>query len=235
MGILSKINIGADRANRVEIIGMFEHNPKIKRVCEIGPGGGPLILEYPGGCELYGIECLGCVEETVKVCHEKGKNITMKECDLNVEKWPFDDDEFDVVVSNQVLEHMSNTDHFFKESSRIMKSGGYGIISTPNLSSLHNIIQLIFTFQPVMCNASDRFLGVGNPLSSQKGQKRSAPFYSHLRILTLRAMIELCELYGLRVEEKRGGSFMGIPIIGRFIARLIPWYGYYCTVKVRKI
>ena len=115
-----------------------------------------------------------------------------------------------------------------------MKAGGYGIISIPNLSSLHNILQLLLTLQPIMCNASDKYYGVGNPLSSHRHQHSTAPFHCHLRILSLRAMVELCELHGFKVEKKRGGSFMGIPSVGRVFARIIPWYAYYCTVKVRK-
>ncbi|MDI6701325.1 MAG: class I SAM-dependent methyltransferase [bacterium] len=235
MGIFSKINIGADYANRLEIIDMFEKSSETKKICEVGPGGKPLIIEYPGNGEFYGIEYPGCAEETIKAFQLNGKTIVMKECDLSNDKWSFGDDEFDVVVSNQVLEHMTNTDHFFEEFYRIMKPGGYGIISCPNLSSLHNIIQLILTFQPIMHNASDKFYGIGNPLSSHRHEPRSAPFHCHLRILSLRAMVELCALYGFKVETKRGGSFMGIPLIGRYIGRILPWYSVYCTVKVRKI
>lgn len=211
MGILSKINIGADLANRLEIIDMFEKSSESEKICEIGPGGKTLIIEYPINGEFYGIEYPGCAEEPVKIFRQNNKTILMKECDLSRDKWPFGDSEFDVVVSNQVLEHMTNTDHFFEEFYRIMKPNGYGIISCPNLSSLHNIIQLILTFQPIMCNASDNFYGIGNLLSSHRHEIRPAPFHCHLRILSLRAMVELCALYGFKVETKRGGEFYGVP------------------------
>jgi len=77
MGILSKINIGADFTNRMEIIDMFEVSNAIKKVCEIGPGGKPLIIEYPGKCEFYGIEYPWCAEETIKVFRNEGKFIEM--------------------------------------------------------------------------------------------------------------------------------------------------------------
>ena len=119
MGILSKINIRADLANRLEIIDMFEKSSESKKICEIGPGGKPLIIEYPINGEFYGIEYPGCAEEPVKIFRQNNKTILMKECDLSRDKWPFEDNEFDVVVSNQVLEHMTNTDHFFEEFYRI--------------------------------------------------------------------------------------------------------------------
>lgn len=213
---------------------MLQNIPKYKKVCEIGPGARPIVTELPENCELYAIEYPGCAEETIKAVNRKNKTIVIKECDLNSEKWPFDDSEFDVIVSNQVLEHMSNTDHFFEEFFRIMRPDAHGVISKPNLSSLHNILQLLITLQPVMCNASNRFYGVGNLFSSHRGEKRNAPFHCHLRIFSIRAMVELCNIYGLRVEKKCGGTFMGIPVIGRFLGRIIPWYSYYCTLKVRK-
>lgn len=209
MGILSKINIGADLDNRLEIIRMFERTNETRKILEIGPGERPLILEYPGNGIFFGIEYPGYAGKTIEVFREKGKTILMKECDIDTENWPFEDNKFDVIVSNQVLEHMANTDHFFEEFYRIIKRGGYGIISCPNLSSLHNIIQLILTFQPIMCNASDRYYGIGNPLSSHRYEKHSAPFRCHLRILSLRAMVELCKIYGFKVEKKRGGHLWG--------------------------
>jgi len=235
MGILSKINIGADLDNRLEIIRMFERTNETRKVLEIGPGERPLILEYPGNGIFFGIEYPGFAGKTIEVFREKGKTILMKECDIDTEEWPFRDNEFDVIVSNQVIEHLANTDHFFEEFYRIMKKGGYGIISTPNLSSLHNIIQLLLSFQPVFCNVSDKFLGLGNPLSSQRFQRRPYPFHSHLRIFTTRALVDMCRVYGFKVEDIKGGTFMGIPLLGRFLSRLLPYYSYYCEVKIRKI
>ncbi len=40
---------------------------------------------------------------------------------------------FDVVVSNNVLEHIDDPDNFFKEVARVLKKGGIFITKTPNL------------------------------------------------------------------------------------------------------
>ncbi len=42
-------------------------------------------------------------------------------------------DRFDVVVSNNVLEHLEDPDNFFKEVARVLKKGGILITKTPNL------------------------------------------------------------------------------------------------------
>jgi ubiquinone/menaquinone biosynthesis C-methylase UbiE len=40
------------------------------------------------------------------------------------EKWPFADQQFDFVISNQVLEHVFDHDHFFSEMDRVLKNDG---------------------------------------------------------------------------------------------------------------
>ncbi|HLF99953.1 MAG TPA: methyltransferase domain-containing protein [Acidimicrobiia bacterium] len=39
--------------------------------------------------------------------------------------WPFDADQFDIVVSNQVGEHVHNLDEFFAETARVLRPGGF--------------------------------------------------------------------------------------------------------------
>lgn len=41
--------------------------------------------------------------------------------------WPFDNQSFDFVVSNQVLEHVWDHDHFFKENYRVLSEKGFSI------------------------------------------------------------------------------------------------------------
>jgi SAM-dependent methyltransferase len=45
--------------------------------------------------------------------------------------WPYPDDFFDIIVSNQVLEHVTDHDFFFKESYRTLKDGGYAVHLAP--------------------------------------------------------------------------------------------------------
>jgi SAM-dependent methyltransferase len=41
--------------------------------------------------------------------------------------WPHEDDTFDVVCSNQVLEHVFDLAQFFSELRRVMRPGGFGV------------------------------------------------------------------------------------------------------------
>lgn len=43
----------------------------------------------------------------------------------SVDPWPYPDDFFDVIVSNQVIEHVDDHERFFSELKRTLKEGGY--------------------------------------------------------------------------------------------------------------
>ncbi len=52
----------------------------------------------------------------------------------------FDDSSFDVVISDNVLEHIDNEDKFFNEVNRVLKPGGLYITKTPNKYHYTSII-----------------------------------------------------------------------------------------------
>ncbi len=51
--------------------------------------------------------------------------------DLNA-PWPVKDACADVAVALEVIEHLENPRHFFREIRRVLKPGGFGFVSTPN-------------------------------------------------------------------------------------------------------
>jgi ubiquinone/menaquinone biosynthesis C-methylase UbiE len=50
----------------------------------------------------------------------------------NIPPLPYADNSFDCVVSFQVIEHIKDDHTFLKEISRVLKPGGFALISTPN-------------------------------------------------------------------------------------------------------
>ena len=48
-------------------------------------------------------------------------------------RFPFDDEEFDVCVSDYVLEHVEDPGVYFREVSRVLKKGGAFMFRTPNI------------------------------------------------------------------------------------------------------
>jgi SAM-dependent methyltransferase len=65
---------------------------------------------------------------------------------LNVEEWsfPFNDQQMDVVVFGEVLEHMTNDPmHAMREISRVLKPGGQLVLTTPNAARIENVVALL--------------------------------------------------------------------------------------------
>lgn len=69
---------------------------------------------------------------------------------LNIEResLPLGPQSIDVVIANQLLEHIKETFWMMHEVSRVLKVGGKFLLGVPNLASLHNRLLLAFGKQP---------------------------------------------------------------------------------------
>ena len=57
---------------------------------------------------------------------------------VDVTNIPFEDNSFDVILCNRVLEHVPNDRQAMAEMCRVMKNGGWGILSVPIDYTLEN-------------------------------------------------------------------------------------------------
>jgi len=71
------------------------------------------------------------------------KEIECKKVDIT-EKFPYEDNTFDVVIAVEVSEHIIDHEVFFKELSRILKPNGQLLLTTPNILSLKSRIRFLF-------------------------------------------------------------------------------------------
>ncbi len=110
----------------------------------------------------------------------RGRGIEVHQADIS-ERWPVADGSVDALHSNQVIEHLSQTDHFMREIRRVLKLRRLReVVSTNNLASWHNIVALLVGLQPLPCHVSDEAV-VGNPLALE--ETRYGPkIHRHLRI-----------------------------------------------------
>jgi SAM-dependent methyltransferase len=83
----------------------------------------PLLHKYiDSGALLYGADLVDFTVNHPKIKLEKS----------SIEKLPFDDNEFDLLFSRSVMEHVSNPHNAFREAFRVLKKGGQWIFLTPN-------------------------------------------------------------------------------------------------------
>jgi len=228
--LLAKPFRDSARVNREVMLRMLR--PLTGRFLELGPGSAPLLDQLPhvALADKLVIEFPGVID----CCREKG--FTCFPQDLGADRWAVPDASVDVVLSSQVLEHIPNTDHVMQEVWRVLRPGGHVLVSVPNQTALAYILMMLLTINPPMNMVSDRYYGLGNPLSSRRFQ-HSAEFgtagHGHLRLFAMRAMCDLMKVYGFTVTARHGGT-TGLPLLGRWFARLAPYYGLFTIVLARK-
>lgn len=220
----------ADVEHRRAILSLLEQNGDAK-LLDLGCGDGEFTLkvaERIGTKQVYGVDV---VERSI--AEAKTREIDVYQCNLN-EKLPFANGSFDVILGNQVIEHLSETDVFIKEIYRVLKTRGYTVITTPNLAATHNILFLLLGKQPPAASVSDEFLaGTWYP-----GEKSLDPIEkqpSHQRIFTLGALKELFEYHEFQIERSIGTEFFPLPtLLARIMCRIDKRHATHITIKERK-
>ena len=67
-------------------------------------------------------------------------DLSVRGLNLETDRLPFDDGEFDLVVAMEILEHFAIDPGFvFREANRVLRDGGALLVTTPNLVSLQAI------------------------------------------------------------------------------------------------
>lgn len=118
-----------------------------------------------------------------------------------------------------------DTDNYFKEIHRLLKPGGFAIISCPNISSVHNLGLMVLGMQPVSFHSSE--IQVGNPLYGTKTGDISSGA-RHIKIFTMPALCDLSKYHGFEVKNVWGSGNYYIPnLLSRFLSKLTPRYSIY--------
>ena len=124
-----------------------------------------------------------------------GLKTTSFDLDDNSKPYPFNDGEFDAIISLATIEHLYNIDNFFHEAKRVLKEDGHIYISVPNYNGLNYLFPLLFkgkTFHDPL-NAKERY-----------------EFYGHLRYFTHLSLIKYITSFGFTAEA----VYLGKPQMG---------------------
>ena len=169
---------------------------------DVGAGAGLDLDTVRSICpdaRLFGIE--GFIEFTRML--EK-KSIETINIDIESERFPFEDESLDLVLSNQVFEHLKEIYWTLDNVARTLKTGGHFILGVPNLASLHNRLLLSVGRQPT---------SIGN-------------HSAHIRGYTRQDILRLLDAGfpgGFELRGFRGGNFYPLPpTLAKPLAYLLP-------------
>ena len=136
--------------------------------------------------------------------------------DIEQEMLPFDDSSIDLIVANQIFEHLKEVFWVCHEISRVTPVGGHFIVGVPNLASLHNRLLLLVGRQP----------------SSQRN------WSAHVRGYTRTDLLELMNRPfpgGWRQVSWGGSNFYPFPPhMARPLAKLLPGMAWGIFLLLRK-
>jgi SAM-dependent methyltransferase len=128
---------------------------------------------------------------------------------LEVDRFPFEDSSFDCVIFCEIVEHLLlSADFPTSEIMRILKPGGYVVVSTPNAARLANLVRLM------------------------KGKNIYADYSKHgiygrhNREYTLPEIVALLERHHFKITETKVQNIYPHPLKSRILQALRPgtWY-----------
>jgi SAM-dependent methyltransferase len=138
--------------------------------------------------------------------------------DLNC-RLPFDDETFDCAVLEEVIEHLENPAHVVREFNRVLKPGGWWVVTTPNALCLRSRVHFLLS-------------------GFVKGRRRPANYnappgdYTNLFIPSLPTFHYLLWSYGMRIlgtgrAHTKWGSLALLPFLWPLVTL---WTWFYTRV-----
>lgn len=183
-------------------------------VIDLGAGPGTDLLgarETEPDARLVAIESEPTLVELLKK-----RGIETHAIDIERDTLPLQNEEADVVIANQILEHTKDIFWIMHEVTRVLKVGGSLIVGVPNLASLHNRVLLALGRQPSVIKTDS----------------------AHVRGFTKHDLVnfyDTCYPNGYRLESIRGANFYPLPAsLAKPMARLMPTLAWGLTLRFVK-
>ncbi len=182
------------------------------RLLDIGCNDGVYTRKY---CERFGIDFDNAYgvdynEHNIKFLPQD----RFKHHDIDVLlSLPYENNYFDLIIMNQVLEHTKNISHIISDINRVLKKDGLFVVSVPNLAALHSRLLLLFGEMPFAIQGMD----------------------AHIRGFTIKALKRYVEEFNFECLDFTGGGlypFTGT--ITRALGRFFPQLSVFFTLTFKK-
>jgi SAM-dependent methyltransferase len=176
--------------------------------------------------KIYGIESNN--EASILATN---RGIQLANQDLE-DSWVYNDNFFDLIHANQVIEHVANVDHFANEIFRVLKPGGKIIISTENGSSWHNIFASLMGWQIFsLTNVSIKASGIGNPMAIHRHGNAPESGWTHKTIFNYLGFKEFFYVHGFCEIKILGAGYYPLP---SFFGKIDPRHSHFITLSAIK-
>lgn len=146
--------------------------------------------------------------------------LDIRKCNFETEPLPFNDAAFDMIIFNELFEHLRINPLFtMREAFRVLKPGGKLLLSTPNLRSLKGVWNLMVHNISNSCSGDLHF-------EYQKLEKLG--HMGHVREYTSTEISNFLEKIGFKISKILWrGKYHGL---ARLVIRIIPSFRPYLSV-----
>jgi len=158
-----------------------------RKALDVGCGDG---ARYGARVRASGVDVHGVDISEVAVESARARGIDARVASL-ADPLPYPDATFDVIICLEVLEHLVNPVMVTHEIARVLKPGGFALLSVPNSAFWTTRVELMFT-------------GHFNPRGSPVTQRAFPWRDPHLRFFNLRSMEAMLHESGLRTVRAGG-------------------------------
>ncbi|MBF8247490.1 MAG: hypothetical protein HW374_290 [Bacteroidetes bacterium] len=178
------------------------------RVLEIGCGEGNFLMQLRGANESWGVEP---DKNSAEIASQKLTKVFAARYDQIAEEIP--NDYFDLIICNDVIEHMNDHDWFFDSIRTKLRNSGSLVASLPNVRYVRNLFELLV-------------------LKDWRYQDSGILDRTHLRFFTKKSILRTLNEHGLLVEEIRGIKW-GNSLLNRIVFGTISILslGFYSDVQ----
>lgn len=129
--------------------------------------------------------------------------------------------DWDVILANHFIEHVSNPDYFLEECRNIMQPHTVLDIGTPNLAAWFNRILFLFGYVPHSSELSTRF-NVGKAFKWNEED-----LGGHIYVYTVPALCQLLKCHGFKILSMAGepSTYPAGPVVSvvdKFLTKMSP-------------